>query len=55
MKKQEKEALVYEVLKEEGVNMFVTPKEVDIDLKNLSEIVSSAIDKAIHPIISEGE
>ena len=55
LKKHEKEALVYEVLKEEGVNMFVTPKEVDIDLKNLSEIVSSAIDKAIHPIISEGE
>ncbi len=55
LKKNEKEALVYEVLKEEGVNMFVTPKEVDIDLKNLSEIVSSAIDKAIHPIISEGE
>ena len=35
--------------------MFVTPKEVDIDIKNLSEIVSSSIDKAIHPIISKGE
>lgn len=55
LKKSEKEALVYEVLKDEGINMFVTPKEVDIDLKNLSDIVSSAIDKAIHPIISEGE
>ena len=55
LKKSEKEAFVYEVLKDEGINMFVTPKEVDIDLKNLSDIVSSAIDKAIHPIISEGE
>ena len=55
LSKVEKENLVYEVLKEEGLNMFVTPKEVDIDLKNLSDIVSSAIDRAIHPIISEGE
>lgn len=55
LNKKEKEALVYEVLHEEGMNMFVTPKEVDIDIKNLSEIVSSSIDRAIHPIISKGE
>ncbi len=55
LNKKEKESLVYEVLKEDGLNMFVTPKGVDIDLKNLSDIVSSAIDRAIHPIISEGE
>ncbi len=51
LEKNEKEALIYEVLKEEGLNMLVTPKDVDLDLKNLSEIVSSGIDRAIHPII----
>ena len=51
LNKNEKEALIYEVLKEEGLNMLVTPKDVDLDLKNLSEIISSSIDMAIHPII----
>lgn len=51
MTKQEKDKFINDLLKEEGFNMFVTPKEVDIDLKNLSEIVSAAIDRALHPII----
>lgn len=48
---KDKDIFINDLLKEEGFNMFVTPKEVDIDLKNLSEIVSAAIDRALHPII----
>lgn len=40
------------VLTENGINMMVTPKEVDIDIKNLSEIISGAIDRALHTIVN---
>ncbi len=47
----EKRTLLSTILTPNGLNMMVTPKEVDIDIENLSEIISHAIDKALHPIV----
>ena len=30
--------------------MIVAPKEVDIDIENLSEVLSGAIDHAVHEL-----
>lgn len=48
----EKRQLVDEILTPAGLNMMVTPKEVDLDISDLTEIISKAIDKALHPLIS---
>ncbi len=47
----EQKDLINLVLSPKGLNMIVTPKEVDIDIENLSEIISGAIDHAVHDII----
>ena len=31
--------------------MIVSPKEIDIDIENFSEIISGAIDHALHEIV----
>ena len=46
----EKKELIELVLSPNGLNMIVAPKEVDIDIENLSEIISGAIDHAVHQI-----
>ena len=48
----EKKELIDLVLTPMGLNMIVSPKEVDIDIENLSEIISGAIDHAVHEIIA---
>ena len=48
---EEKIRLLEDVLTPNGYNMMVTPKEVDIDIQDLSELISSAIDRAIHQIV----
>lgn len=42
--------LVYEVLSPIGYNLMVTPKEIDFQIKKLSEILSQGINNAIHEI-----
>lgn len=41
-------ALLNEVLSPRGVNMMVTPKEVDADIEDLAKIISAGIDYALH-------
>ena len=45
--------LINEVLTPNGYNMMVTPKEVDLDIEDLCSIISGAIDRALHTIVSE--
>ncbi len=45
-----KKELIAQVLSPIGLNMIVSPKEVDIDIENLSEIISGAIDHSVHQI-----
>ena len=47
----QKASLISTVLTPNGLNMMVTPKEVDIDINDLSEVISSAIDRSLHTIV----
>lgn len=55
LSEEEKRQLIDEILTPTGFNMMVTPKEVDLDISDLTEIISKAIDKALHPIIGSYE
>lgn len=48
----DKRKLIDEILTPMGFNMIVTPKEVDLDISDLTEVISKAIDKAVHPIVN---
>lgn len=50
LSENQKQELINLVLTPKGLNMIVSPKEVDIDIENLSEIISGAIDHAVHQI-----
>ncbi|HHX94059.1 MAG TPA: GPR endopeptidase [Tenericutes bacterium] len=40
--------LIYEVLSPVGYNLMVTPKEIDMYIEKLSEIIARSIDMALH-------
>ncbi len=44
----EKKRLIQEVLTPNGYNMMVTPKEVDADIEDLSKIIATGLDLALH-------
>lgn len=44
----EKKALIKDVISNGGYNMIVTPKEIDLDVEDLSKIVAMAINKTLH-------
>lgn len=46
-----KRELISTVLTPNGYNMMVTPKEVDLDIEDLTKIISGAIDRSLHPIV----
>ena len=48
-----KRALIDEILTQNGFNMIVTPKETDLDINDLTNVISGAIDKALHPLVGE--
>ncbi len=50
----DKMKLLEEVLTPNGFNMMVTPKEVDLDISDLSEVISGAIDRSLHTIVDNG-
>lgn len=50
----EKRALMEEVLSPEGYNLMVTPKEVDEDIEDLSKIIATGINYALHYGLREG-
>lgn len=55
LSEDEKRQLIDEILTPTGFNMMVTPKEVDLDISDLTEIISKAIDKALHPLVGSYE
>ena len=52
---EEKRTLFSEVLTPNGYNMMVTPKEVDLDIEDLSNIISGAIDRSLHTIVEHNQ
>ncbi len=55
LSEEEKRQLIDEILTPTGFNMMVTPKEVDLDISDLTQIISKAIDQALHPIVGPYE
>ena len=55
LNEENKRKLIDEILTPKGFNMMVTPKEVDLDVSDLTQVISRAIDKAVHPIITQNE
>jgi len=51
----DKRKLIDEILTPMGFNMMVTPKEVDLDIADLTDIISRAIDQAVHPLVGTYE
>lgn len=47
---EEVQKLIYEVLEPIGYNLIVTGKEIDFTIKNLSEVISKGINRALHKI-----
>ena len=45
---EQKKELLYDVVNNGGYNMIVTPKEIDLDIEDLSKIVAMSINKAVH-------
>ncbi len=44
----QKKELLYDIVNNGGYNMIVTPKEIDLDIEDLSKIVAMSINKAVH-------
>lgn len=55
LSEENKRKLIDEILTPIGFNMMVTPKEVDLDISDLTQVISRAIDKAIHPLVGSEE
>lgn len=51
MKDSDKHQLIDDILAESGQNMILSPKEIDLDISDLTCVISKAIDKALHPLV----
>ena len=49
---EERYTLINDLLTPYAENMFVTPKEVDAVIDRLADIISNAINIAIHPALT---
>lgn len=45
---EEKRKLIYEVLAPMGLNFIVTPKEVDIYVRNIAEMIADSLNEVLH-------
>ena len=50
----EQRTLVEEVLTPQGYNLMVTPKEIDMEVEDLSKIIANALNIALHPGLFNG-
>ena len=51
---EEKRKLIYEVLSPLGHNLMVTPKEVDIFIEDMANVISSGLNAALHYEVDQG-
>ncbi len=54
LNEQDQRTLVEEVLTPQGYNLMVTPKEIDTEIDDLSQIIACAINLALHPGLYNG-
>ena len=48
LKSENRYQVIAEVLEEKGLNMIVTPKQIDEDVKNIAFVIGNSINEAIH-------
>ena len=48
LKSENRYSIISEVLEEKGLNMVVTPKQIDEDIKNISFVIANSINRALH-------
>ncbi|WP_062355698.1 GPR endopeptidase [Bacillus kwashiorkori] len=53
LEEEEKRALIREVLAPLGHNLMVTPKEVDVFIENMANIIANGLNSALHEAINE--
>ena len=47
-KNQNRYQVIADVLEERGLNMIVTPKQIDEDVKNIAYIIGNSINESLH-------
>lgn len=50
----EKRKLIYEVLSPLGHNLMVTPKEVDVFIEDMANLIANGLNAALHESINQG-
>ena len=48
LREENRYMLISQVLEEKGLNMIVTPKEIDEDVKNIAYVVGNSINESLH-------
>ncbi len=53
LSEDEKRKLIYEVLSPIGHNLMVTPKEVDVFIEDMANLIANGINSALHDSINQ--
>ena len=51
---EQQRTLIEEVLTPQGYNLMVTPKEIDVEVEDLSKIIANGINLAVHSGLYNG-
>lgn len=54
LEEEEKRKLIYEVLSPLGHNLMVTPKEVDVFIEDMANLIASGLNAALHSNVDQG-
>ena len=52
-REDEKRKLIYEVLSPIGHNLMVTPKEVDVFIEDMANLIANGLNAALHESINQ--
>ncbi len=49
-KDENKHQIIADILEEKGLNMILTPKQIDEDMKNIAYVIGNSINEALHDV-----
>ncbi len=53
LSEEEKRKLIYEVLSPIGHNLMVTPKEVDVFIEDMSNLIANGLNASLHHAVDQ--
>jgi len=53
LEEEEKRKLIYEVLSPLGHNLMVTPKEVDVFIEDMANLIASGLNASLHSNVTQ--